>query len=159
MKKIGLIILFIWIGIIFMFSSEKGDYSKKTSIKAFSTGVSILEKFTNNKINYDDKYIESHIKIIRKCAHVFEYFILSILITILLSVLFPLKKYLYLTSIFISVLFASIDEFHQLFVPGRTGRVVDVFIDSIGIILGVLTCYFIHYLIEKIKLKKEVCYG
>ena len=35
------------------------------------------------------------------------------------------------------VFYAAIDEIHQLFVPDRAGRVVDVFIDSIGILIGI----------------------
>ena len=35
-------------------------------------------------------------------------------------------------------LYACSDEFHQLFIPDRTGRLLDVFIDMIGASLGIL---------------------
>ena len=50
------------------------------------------------------------------------------------------------------VLYASTDEIHQLFVPGRSGMVRDVFIDSIGGIIGV----GITFIYENIKKKKSL---
>ena len=53
-------------------------------------------------------------------------------------------KYSYLISFIICVLYASIDEFHQLFVPGRSGQVTDVLIDLIGVVLGLLLVFLIR---------------
>ena len=38
----------------------------------------------------------------------------------------------------IAALYAASDEFHQLFVPGRSGQVSDVVLDSAGVLAGVL---------------------
>ena len=40
-------------------------------------------------------------------------------------------------SLGIGVLYASLDEFHQFFIPDRSASVVDVFIDSFGVICGI----------------------
>ena len=40
----------------------------------------------------------------------------------------------------IAVIYAGSDELHQTFVGGRSGRPLDVLIDSIGIVLAVLIC-------------------
>ena len=40
-------------------------------------------------------------------------------------------------------LYAATDEIHQLFVPGRYGKFHDVLIDSAGVAVGILICYFI----------------
>ena len=40
-------------------------------------------------------------------------------------------------ALVICVLCAMLDEFHQLFVPGRAAQVKDVIIDSIGAIAGI----------------------
>ena len=37
---------------------------------------------------------------------------------------------------FLTMLYACSDEFHQLFVAGRSGRISDVLIDSAGAVLG-----------------------
>jgi VanZ family protein len=39
------------------------------------------------------------------------------------------------------ILYASSDEFHQLFVPTREGRVTDVMIDTVGGTLGLLALW------------------
>ena len=57
-------------------------------------------------------------------------------------------------------LYAITDEIHQLFVPGRSGMIKDVFIDSLGIITGVIICLIIikiiNIIIKKvIKIKGE----
>lgn len=41
----------------------------------------------------------------------------------------------------IAVLYAAADEFHQRFVPGRSGQLRDVCIDGAGALLGVLMCW------------------
>lgn len=45
----------------------------------------------------------------------------------------------YLLAFLLTVLYAASDEFHQTFIPGRNGTLVDVLIDS----LGGLTALFI----------------
>lgn len=71
--------------------------------------------------------------IIRKCAHFTEYFIFSLLI---LRGFRAAEKGTRLRWALLTVLivagYASLDEFHQSFVPGRTPAVTDVLIDTIG---------------------------
>jgi VanZ family protein len=40
--------------------------------------------------------------------------------------------------------YAAIDEFHQRFVPGRTGSVRDVCIDTAGAVLGIVVLRLLH---------------
>jgi VanZ family protein len=71
--------------------------------------------------------------IIRKCGHLTEYFILSMLI---LRGIRAGEKGLYLRWALITILivacYAALDEYHQSFVPGRTAAVGDVLIDTTG---------------------------
>ncbi len=71
--------------------------------------------------------------IIRKCGHLTEYFILSLLI---LRGIRAGAKGMRLRWALIAILlvagYASLDEFHQSFVPGRTAAVGDVLIDTSG---------------------------
>jgi VanZ family protein len=70
---------------------------------------------------------------IRKCAHFAEYFILSLLI---LRGIRAGRKETRLVWAMLAILvvaaYASLDEFHQSFVPGRTPAVGDVLIDTSG---------------------------
>ena len=71
--------------------------------------------------------------IIRKCAHLTEYFILSLLILKGIRAGRSGARWSWaLATILIVAAYASLDEFHQSFVPGRTPAVTDVLIDTIG---------------------------
>lgn len=134
MKKVvcKFLLIIIWLLVIFIFSNQNG-------IK--STGL------TNNFLNTYLSFVDSDVVfiLIRKIAHVTEYFILGILVISLLYDFNINKKAT--ISILICIIFATMDEFHQLFVDGRTGRFVDVIIDSIGFGVGILVY-------SKIKKKK-----
>ena len=41
-------------------------------------------------------------------------------------------------SILLGMIYAVSDEIHQSFTPGRSPRIADVYIDTLGVILGVL---------------------
>ena len=56
-----------------------------------------------------------------------------------LSTLFSTQlksKFRILIGFAATVLFAALDEFHQTFVPGRSGNFTDVCIDSIGAVIA-----------------------
>jgi VanZ family protein len=71
--------------------------------------------------------------LIRKCGHLTEYFILSMLI---LRGIRAGRKGMYLRWALVTILivagYAALDEYHQSFVPGRTAAVGDVLIDTSG---------------------------
>ena len=72
---------------------------------------------------------------VRKCAHLTEYAILSALL------LRALRQHLLAArsvAFVLAALYAVLDEFHQSFVPSRTGSPWDVLTDSIGAVLGLV---------------------
>lgn len=73
---------------------------------------------------------------VRKLAHFTEFFILTLLWIKALKD----KKIAIIYAIGISSLVALLDESLQLFIPGRNGNIIDVFID----ISGSLLAYFIY---------------
>ncbi len=71
--------------------------------------------------------------IIRKCAHLTEYFILSLLILRgIRAGRHGMRLAWAALAIVLVAGYASLDEFHQRFVPGRTPAVTDVLIDTTG---------------------------
>jgi len=83
--------------------------------------------------------------LVRKSGHVVEYFIFSLL---LLRAIRAGRRGLRLgwalTVILIVGAYASLDEYHQSFVPGRTAAVSDVMLDTSAGILGqVIAALFI----------------
>lgn len=124
MKKFyKLLLIIIWLGIIFFFSNQNGDSSA-------SLTNGFIEKFlwfVDNDLVF---------MLIRKLAHFCEYFILGILVYNFLRE-FTLDK-MVLVAILLCFIFASTDEFHQLFVGGRNSQIFDVILDSLGSCCGIL---------------------
>ena len=52
-------------------------------------------------------------------------------------------------NLIFSIFYAASDEFHQTFVPGRDGNIVDVLIDSSGALVGILLSSIVYFLIIK----------
>ena len=77
---------------------------------------------------------------LRKLAHFTEYALFGMAMA--LGVLYGSslhwsnKRKPYCLVQLIGSLYACSDEFHQLFVPGRAGRISDVLIDSTGVLAG-----------------------
>ena len=53
-------------------------------------------------------------------------------------------KKLVLLSVFLAFLYACSDEIHQLFVPGRSGQVSDVLLDTLGSFTGIMIYKLIY---------------
>ncbi|EKE21558.1 MAG: VanZ family protein [uncultured bacterium] len=123
--KINLLVVLVWMGVIFYFSSLQGD------------GVRYIHSIWF--------YVE------RKGAHVAEYLILAFLFIKLFKSGRLNKGKVFMLSGAASLLYAFSDEFHQSFVFGREGKITDVGFDLIGIILAVLTFWFFINMVEKLK--------
>jgi len=136
---------------IFCFSSQNGTESGSLSYE-----VSKLIVLAYNKLlfkGYDNMTLNELIAMIhpyvRKTAHVTEYFCLAA------SVAFPLYVCrlrgfaLTLIAGAFCVAFACLDEYHQTFVAGRVGTIRDVYIDSIGILIGIIVVRIVGFIGRK----------
>ncbi len=89
-----------------------------------------------------EQTIESVHHFIRKCAHFTEYGVLGLLIFRLVQFDTALAAQSTGSQIrlalLLSALYASTDEFHQLFVTGRQAAVQDVLLDTCGATFGLL---------------------
>lgn len=134
-KTISFIVLILWMIVIFSFSSADANKSTGTSDKVITTMIEIKDKITNNETPNNEKEIivKNSSFYIRKIAHITEYLILGFL-------MFNLLKQYSVTNIYyaigLSILYSCTDEFHQLFISGRSGSIRDILIDSIGILIG-----------------------
>ncbi len=70
--------------------------------------------------------------ILRKVAHLAEYAVLGVLLDR------ALRRPQLVAAVALAGLYAVTDEVHQLFVKGRHGSPLDVGIDTLGALLGVL---------------------
>ena len=145
-KKFKWFLVIAWLVIIFIFSSQPGDVSDKNSkfvMYIFNLMGLDLNSFFGDLANF----------IVRKGAHFTEYFILYMLLYNALRENFSFKKAL-LFSIIGVFLYASSDEYHQSFVPGRGPSFRDVLVDTSGGMLGLVTVY-IKVLYSKNVIQKE----
>lgn len=130
---LGLIVFFIWDN-----SMQNGGSSDGLSIFFAETFAPIV-----NKLGFHGN-IWTLNRIIRKLAHLTEF-------TILGSVLYAiLRRYItygtVIKTIALGILIASLDEFIQLFSPGRSSQLSDILIDTIGVIIGILLIKLVYYI-------------
>lgn len=135
-KLIFPILTLAWIFVIFSFSLQNG------SISSLQSGVItkyIHSLLSNININLELKLLSL---IIRKLAHFTEFFILGCLVR---KSSFDLNRKDLLLYIF---LIPILDEFIQSFIPDRAMSVIDMGIDSLGILSGIIIITLIHTLIK-----------
>ncbi len=154
-KKVFLALTVIWAIIIFGFSARNGTLSTQDSNQV---GMFVAETFVDDFSEWDSEaqsdFAEDIEYPIRKTAHATEYAILGILIFGVVYDNGKSKKKAMLLSWGIATCYAATDEIHQLFVPGRSGMVTDVCIDSTGAIAGILLAsVFVSFFKKKITRK------
>ena len=136
-----------WMIIIFWFSNQPATESSEISGTISYRLVEDTDEIFNWGLTTDQiGNIAGNIEYpIRKAAHMTEYAILGWL-AFAFSGTFEMKqKVHYIAALGFAFCYASTDEFHQLFVPGRAGRVSDVLIDSSGVLLGIaIVSLFMH---------------
>ncbi len=138
------IITVVWMTVIFGFSAQPADASTDTSLRVGMTiGHMIVPGFSEMPKEEQIDYAEKIEFPVRKTAHATEYAILGCLLTNL-CLSFSMRK-AYMWGWLMGSAYAATDEFHQLFVPGRSGQITDVMLDSVGCLIGcLLTCLILH---------------
>lgn len=137
-KTIKLILLILWLGLIYYFSSQVASESSEVSSGLLAKLYVFYRLFGNMSLS---EYLIAFSKLIRKFAHFSEYFVLGLLSYTNMKEYFK-DNYQY-TSILFCMVCAIVDEIHQLFVPGRSYGVIDILIDSCGSLLAIILCHLI----------------
>ena len=153
-KIIKFILIILCMTFIFSLSADSGEASEK---KSDSVIVKFTETILHRKLTDEEKekYIEKTVVLVRKSAHFTLYFILGLLIISFLKE-FGLSKKSIIISIIVVLLYAVSDEIHQTFIPGRSGEVLDVLIDTIGGSLSTVL-YYLIYRRNKHEQEKTTC--
>lgn len=130
---------------IFCFSSqtggESGNLSYTFSRSIVEAGDSLFRAELNDR--QIDDLAERIQHPVRKCAHMTEYFILALSVSLPLYVCGWRRIRLMISTIVPCIVFACTDEYHQSFVNGRGPSVKDVVTDSVGVTAAVLLIYLI----------------
>ena len=154
-KTIFAVLLVIWMGFIFSMSCENAEESSNTSGQTIKVVLSTVPEFEKQPEEVKVNIIEELQFIVRKSAHFIGYMILGILASGLILYYGNINKK-YLLAFLICVIYAISDEIHQLFVPGRSGQVRDVLIDSAGSLLGIIIVMAFEKLLIKFNKKHKI---
>ena len=106
----------------------------------------ILKILNGNKLSEKEliKLTKKVNPLVRKIAHFSIYMILATFTYMFIEELNiksksekeRLRKNILYTCIF-CIIYAIFDEIHQIYVPGRTGKLIDVIIDTLGSCMGI----------------------
>lgn len=170
------ILIIIWMITIFLFSNQDGMESENTSDiitnrlvnETIENNIEIEENVdnTNNeninnsvnvaKYNYEFEMYKGEVRlVVRKFAHFIIYLVGGFLLFNFFRTYNISLRNQIIYAILGIILYASSDEFHQLFVNGRTARVEDVLLDTLGAIVGILLNLICLKIVYKIKNKKD----
>ena len=122
---------------IFLFSSDTADES---NLKSNGLIVRVAEFLAGRDLNPKEREekIEKYVVFVRKAAHFTIFFVLGFLVISFLKEFYEVDWKVMFFAFLFSFLYACSDEVHQLFVPGRSGNIIDVGIDSMGSYFGIL---------------------
>lgn len=152
-KIISIILVIIWMIIVFWFSAQVGDDSSNISGNTLRKIIT----FINNNISQEEleNLVEISQPVIRKLAHYTIYTIGGFLIYNQQKQYNNTKKNKIINSTLIGIVYAITDEIHQLFVPGRSGKILDVGIDSLGVITGIIIYQILEKIINYVKTRRK----
>lgn len=155
-RIITLILLVLTFISIFNFSNQDGQASSGVSRKVAKKIIDIYP-YTKNLNEENKKQIVEKIQpIIRKGAHLSIYTLVGILMMSFISTYNIKLKYRFLISILVGLGYASSDEIHQSFIPGRNASIIDVGIDTSGVLLGIILVLIIISVYKKITKNKII---
>lgn len=173
----SLILVIFWMTFIFVMSSQNAEMSDAQS-DAIIRDIYLFSKSVSRKLNWHkskpvsnstteenktekpnakeaqekeiNRVVRKYSKLVRKTAHAFEYFVLSLLI---LNLIYQIKQKVFWKSFLLSILvcfiYACTDEFHQYFIDGRAAMFKDVLIDSLGASIAMLIALMLKIIFRR----------
>lgn len=146
------------VGLIIVFSMSNMSYEQQTIIptlrdilkdKPFETLLSQLEiPYWGTIISVESRGYFYFVEfLIRKATHFFGYGLLAIIFYVFYTKLN--WRYPTILAFFTIVIIASLDEFRQSMIPGRSGVVDDVILDACGALTLLLFVNLLKFIFKK----------
>lgn len=159
-KYVYAVLAILWMALIFSFSAKEADESTEMSL---GVGHIVGSIFVKDYDNWPEETQEDFARKIdhpvRKTAHAAEYALLGMLLMGTFCDceienkeeirIYRKKQMLY--SYIVGTMYAATDEFHQLFVAGRSGRFSDVMLDSAGVFAGIMIVFAFYWCKKRVK--------
>lgn len=136
-KIVRVILTALLLGTFFMIFG----FSNQDAEKSGSLSSSVTKLLLGQEERED--IVERAESVIRKIAHFCIYTLVGFLLMALFSTYNIKENKRVMISLGIGILYATSDEIHQLFIPGRSGQVTDIMLDSMGVLLGILFVWMI----------------
>ena len=161
-RTILIILILTWMFLIFGFSAENGDESQSLSDKITIKVVHIIKPSYDSMPKDEQKVFFNKVSyIVRKIGHFGEYGILGLLVTGFIITFDKIrnidkKRYIVGFTALWCLIYAMTDEIHQMFVDGRSAKVLDVFVDIAGGCVAAVIFVLILKRIDKRKKYEEV---
>ncbi|PUU87217.1 VanZ family protein [Halanaerobium sp.] len=134
--------VFIWLLVIYNFSAQSAKESSRLSAGLSKVIYRVLTERAGLKVQ-----LSSFHSFLRQGAHFFIFFVLALFLLNAFRVSgYEFEKAITYTLL-ISLAYAGLDEIHQIYVPGRTAELKDIFVDGLGIISGIGVYVLIRYLL------------
>ena len=137
-EKTARILCICLVILIFLLSQQSAKESTVLSNRVASA-INLEKDNTQADISFQPLLLGLNI---RKYAHMGLYFILGVL-SFKATCAEAKLRCRFIEAMVVCTFAAIFDEIHQLFVPGRTGRIVDVGIDAIGFGIAIIICIII----------------
>ena len=154
-KIISHLLVAAWMLVIFSFSAQPGEESADLSGSISHMFMKLWNGIFG--LGWDDAKVLAMTEVwdypIRKLAHMTEFGILAVLLFIAIRYyrkINTIQKH-YFFSWVGTVCYAATDEFHQRFVPGRSGNLFDVGVDATGALLALGLVYGGLFLLIKVR--------
>ncbi len=140
-------------GLIFYFSSQTATNSDKESRGFIWNLLDVIPCFAGMSEAAKLGMIEGMHTLVRKMAHFSIYAALGFFVINYILTYFSQRSKALLTSVAVCFFYACSDELHQLLVPGRSGEVRDVLIDTCGAFTGM--CFMLLLMLAASKLRRD----
>ena len=137
---------------IFCHSAETAEESSKTSMSFTQTVITVVyPEFSELPEAEKTTILESLQHLVRKGAHFSVYLLLGVT-SFSAFRSYDLKRYIKaLAAFLLCALYAASDEFHQLFVAGRSGQISDILLDSAGSLCGIVITVGIIFIYRNLR--------
>lgn len=145
----------VMMAMIFSFSADNAQESGQKSAEVTEKIVQTIDpKIVEKPIEEQKMVYESVGSYIRKAAHFLEFAGLGFFLSLMVNTIYLDFLRRFFIPFGAGALYATADEIHQIFVPGRAAEFTDFLIDSLGVLIGILISIAIFAIIKQISLKK-----
>lgn len=141
---------------IFNFSSQDGEESSGVSQKVTVAITKNVKKIQSLEEQQKQQVLQQTEKVVRKLAHFSIYTLVGFLLMALMNTYDMKESKRAVFSLIIGIIYASSDEIHQIFTPGRSAMITDVFIDTMGVLLGIMLFMLVIIVWKKLLAKNTM---